>query len=171
MAEEVQEAPKKGSKMKLIVIVLLLLVIGAGGYIAYDKFLSGGEEETTEEPTSEGTEESGEAQVPSESRSPEGAMIVTLDTFTVNLADPLGRRYLKITVDVEVINEDVAATLEAEDPKVKDRIITLLTSMSFADISTPEGKLLLKNEIVDRLNQILGGPMVLNVYFTEFIVQ
>lgn len=164
MAEEGQEK-KKGSKLKLIIIVLLVLLLGAAGYFAYNKFM-GGADTPPEEAAQEQPADSGNGEA-----SPEGAVIVSLDTFTVNLADPLGRRYLKITMDVELTGEDAATQLESENPKVKDRIITLLTSMSYADISSPEGKLLLKNEIVDRLNQILGGSKVLNVYFTEFIVQ
>ena len=34
-----------------------------------------------------------------------------------------------------------------------------------------EGKVLLKAEVASRLNQILGGPYVVRVYFTEFVVQ
>ena len=36
---------------------------------------------------------------------------------------------------------------------------------------TWHSKLLLKNEVADRLNQILGAPRVTRVYFTEFVIQ
>ena len=31
--------------------------------------------------------------------------------------------------------------------------------------------MLLKNEVAARLNQILGTPRVIRIYFTEFVVQ
>ena len=47
----------------------------------------------------------------------------------------------------------------------------LLSSKSYADLSPAENKLMLKNEIVDRLNQILGGPKVTRAFFTDMVIQ
>lgn len=96
---------------------------------------------------------------------------MTLEPFVVNLADPMGRRYLKANMDVEVTDGDVAAELNAAMPKIKDALLLLLSSKSFADISSMDKKIELKNEIVDRLNLIIGKAKVRNVYFTEFVVQ
>jgi flagellar FliL protein len=40
-------------------------------------------------------------------------------------------------------------------------------------ISSPEGKFQLKDEILFRANQILGGEkdIIKNLYFTEFVMQ
>ena len=85
-----------------------------------------------------------------------GGQLVTLEPFVVNLADPMGRRYLKANMDVEVTDGDVAAELNAAMPKIKDALLLLLSSKSFADISSMDKKIELKNEIVDRLNLIIG---------------
>ena len=97
--------------------------------------------------------------------------LVSLPTFVVNLADPLGRRYLKLTVDVEMRDIDAAEKLSKNEPKVRDAIILLLSSKTFADLSSIENKMALKDDIVKRLNQIVGGSNVLRVYFTEMVVQ
>jgi flagellar FliL protein len=89
----------------------------------------------------------------------------------VNLADPLGRRYIKLTLDVEVVNPEIAKELEAAQAKVRDAVILLLSSKSYADLAPLENKILLKNELVTRLNQILGGSKVVRVYFTELVIQ
>jgi flagellar FliL protein len=76
-----------------------------------------------------------------------------------------------MTLDVEVINPKVAEELNKSTARVQDAMILLLSSKSYADLAPLENKLLLKNEIVDRLNQILGGSKVRQVYFTEMVIQ
>ena len=169
MADEAQqEAPKKG-KSKLLIMILLLLVIGAGGYIAYDKFFSGKSSGDDSNATEQAEEADPEAEA--EDMAPGDTQHVVLPTFLVNLADPLGRRYLKLTIDVEVRSLEAAEQLRANEPKVRDRIILLLSSKTYADLSTYESKIELKEEIVKRLNQILGGSKVNQVYFTEMVIQ
>ena len=79
--------------------------------------------------------------------------------------------YLKMTLDVEMLDEAASANLTTAMPKVKDSLLLLLSSKSFEDIGSMDRKLELKNEIVDRLNLVLGKGRVRNVYFTEFVVQ
>ena len=90
--------------------------------------------------------------------------------YTVNISDPSGRRYLKLGMEVEV-NADVSAALQANSPRIRDAIIMLLAGKTFNDISSPDGKVLLKAEVAARLNQILGAQRVIRVYFTDFVVE
>lgn len=171
MAEKKAAAPekaekKKGGKLKLIIIALVVLgVLGGGGFAAWKFYLQPkAAGETAENATVEGTD-GHKAEVEP------GGQLVTLDSFVVNLSDPMGRRYLKTTLDVEVANAAAAAELTAAMPRVKDTLLLLLSSKSFADISSMDKKIELKNDIVSRLNQIIGKNKVRNVYFTEFVVQ
>ena len=97
-------------------------------------------------------------------------MVLPLPSITVNLSDPTGRRYLKMGMEVEV-NADVSAALQANNARIRDAIIMLLAGKNYADISTPDGKVLLKAEVAARLNQILGAQRVIRVYFTDFVVE
>ena len=99
-----------------------------------------------------------------------GGMVLPLPPVTVNLADPSGRRYLKMGMEVEV-NADVSAALQANNARIRDAIIMLLAGKSYADIASPDGKVLLKAEVAARLNQILGAQRVIRVYFTDFVVE
>ncbi|WP_411330209.1 flagellar basal body-associated protein FliL [Desulfovibrio desulfuricans] len=99
-----------------------------------------------------------------------GGQVLPLPPITVNISDPTGRRYLKLGMEVEV-NADVAAALQANNPRIRDAIIMLLAGKTFNDISTPDGKVLLKAEVAARLNQILGAQRVIRVYFTDFVVE
>ncbi len=163
-----KEGKKKGGKLKLVIIaVVLLAVLGGGGFAAWKFFLQpkgdAAENATTEGAAEHKAEEPAAAEV--------GGQLVTLDAFVVNLSDPMGRRYLKTTLDVEVASAAAAAELTAAMPKVKDTLLLLLSSKSFEDISSMDKKIELKNDIVSRLNQIIGKNKVRNVYFTEFVVQ
>jgi flagellar FliL protein len=160
---------KKGGLIKkLLVLIILLGVLGGGGFAGWKFFWLPRQaaQESSNQTAETPAEEKQQLEVP-----PASGQMVTLDPLVVNLADPMGRRYLKITLDVEVINEAAVADLGTAMPKVKDTLLLLLSSKSYEDIGSMDRKLELKNEIVDRLNLILGKGRVLNIYFTEFVVQ
>jgi flagellar FliL protein len=166
---EAKKEKKKGGKLKWIIIAVVALgLLGGGGYFAYTKFFAGagdgaaGEDKATAD--AKGEDSPGEEKLGK-------TAIVSLPTFVVNLADPLGRRYLKLGVDVEVMDEAASQELTAATPKVRDTVILLLSSKTFADLTSMESKLLLKKEIVERLNQVMGGSKVLRVYITEMVIQ
>jgi len=47
----------------------------------------------------------------------------------------------------------------------------LLAGKSYGDVSSPDGKVMLKAEVAARLNQILGAQRVIRIYFTDFVVE
>ncbi|MCT4535836.1 flagellar basal body-associated protein FliL [Halodesulfovibrio sp.] len=159
MIEEGSESKKKNGKMKWIIMLLILLLLGGGGYYAYTTYFQDSAE----------TPEQQDVQL--EPADSSDSQIITLPTFLVNLSDPLGRRYIKLTLDVEVASPDAAQVLENAGAKVRDAVILLLSSKSYADLASLESKLLLKNELVTRLNQIIGSSKVVRVYFTELVIQ
>jgi flagellar protein FliL len=50
-------------------------------------------------------------------------------------------------------------------------LIFLLSSKTFADIDSTQGKYDLQAEITKTINETLDGPFIKKTYFTEFIVQ
>lgn len=176
MADEQLEAPKdekkKGGKLKWIIIaVVILALLGGGAFMFKDKIMGmlgmGGDKAAEQAQDGQPVD----PLAAGDQGDPKDTVLVSLPTFVVNLADPLGRRYLKLTLDVEMRNQDAADKLSQNEPKVRDAVILLLSSKTFADLSTMESKIGLKDEIVKRLNQIVGGSNVLRVYFTELVVQ
>lgn len=173
-APEEGDAPKKKGKLKWIIILLLLAVLGGGGYVAYTKFLAPPAEEAAE--AGEGEKKDEHAKKDDHGKkggepAPVGSATVTLPTFLVNLADPLGRRYLKMTIDVAVVDQASADEITKQMPRVRDSVIMLLSSKTYADLSTYEAKIVLKKEIVERLNLIIGGAKVKDVFFTDMVIQ
>lgn len=177
MAEEPLEAPKeekKSGKLKWIIIaVVVLALLGGAGFMFKDQIMGmmGMGPKSEEQAASDNGTEKQDATMEAEDGDPKETELVSLPTFVVNLADPLGRRYLKLTLDVELRSKDSAEKLQKNESKVRDAVILLLSSKTFADLSSIENKLALKDEIVKRLNQIVGGSMVYRVYFTEMVVQ
>jgi len=117
----------------------------------------------------------------------QGIMINT-GTKVINLSDPTGRKYLRTTVVLEFAPEDYEYYMLAEEeqvlyletfteelnarmPIINDCITTILSSKTFEDVYTMEGKDILRVEIVDALNERMPEHEVIYAYFTEFVVQ
>jgi flagellar FliL protein len=182
------EGKKKSGFLKYVILVLLLLVLGGGGYFAYLKFFTKPPAtEATAEPKAEEGSKAEEHPAPKEEKKAESghgeakgghgekgkdkapSNNVALPPFVVNLADPNARRYLKVVLDVEMTSNP--ELLEANMAKVRDSLLLLLSSKTSQDLATLEGKITLRKEIVDRLNQALGQAKVARVYFTDFVIQ
>ena len=100
--------------------------------------------------------------------------ILSLEAFIANLADPEGDRYVKCTMRLEMDKREIAERIKTDDlaiTKIRDRILTLLTSKTFTQIASAQGKDELRSEIQQNLSPLLLGGRVTGVYFTEFIVQ
>lgn len=111
-----------------------------------------------------------------------------LSPKVVNLAEPGGFRYLQVSMVLELWplidnyyqlqgeERDLAVDQFREkmntwQPVIDDILTTTLSSKTFAEISTVEGKQVLKEELMASINELLGYQGVINVYFTEFVVQ
>lgn len=95
--------------------------------------------------------------------------IVPLETFTVNLAGSKGRRLAKVNMELELEGEEVAEEIDKRKAQIRDIIIILLSSKSFEEISTAEGKNQLRDEVRDTVNAFLTKGRIKMVLFTEFI--
>ena len=97
-------------------------------------------------------------------------IVLPLPSITVNLFDDNGTRYLKLGMEVEA-NSDVSAAIKSQEARIRDAIIMLLAGKRLSDLAKPEGKVMLKAEVANRLNQILGEQRIVRVFFTDFVVQ
>ncbi len=122
-----------------------------------------------------------------EIRAGQGLMIDT-GAKIVNLAEASGRRYIRVNIILEFAPTDLEYyTMAAEEkaayvtaftedvnarlPAINDTIITLLSSKTFEDVYTAEGKENVRQEIMNQINSRLPEYRVIFVYFTEFVVQ
>lgn len=93
--------------------------------------------------------------------------------FTVNLLG--NKHYLRTTIQLQLENETVKETIEANDPAIRHALIVLLSNNKVEDISTLPGKEKLRKNAVTTLNETLktytNTQGVSDVFFTEFVSQ
>ena len=94
-----------------------------------------------------------------------------LDPLIVNLARSQGSRFLKIAISLEMSSPEVRDDLDKNIRKLTDSILLLLSTKSFEDVYSVQGKCTLKGEITTRVNQFLTVGQVKGTYFTEFLIQ
>jgi len=184
--EETSKAPKgKKSLVKILVVVgAALLLLGGGGFAAYTFLVKKPPPTVTEAgaETETGAEAAPATDVPAPSEEETASVDVKdldqligpmypLETFLVNIDDEGTTRFLKTTLTLELSQEAVQEEVEKRLPQVRDAVLLLLSSKSFAEIRSYDGKFLLREEILDLLNGMLVTGKVKNVYFTEFVVQ
>lgn len=159
--EEEQEPQPKKSFLKFIVLGVIVIAVGAGGYLGWDLLVKG-KKEAAVTPKSR-----------PQIRRQEVGIIYPLESFIVNLMDKagLGKRYLKVKIIIEIGGEEAKKVVDGQKPRLRDTILLLLSSQSFKEINTMEGKLELKQALLSRINQTLGEGIVQRIYFTEFVVQ
>lgn len=125
---------------------------------------------------------------PAHEYTPGEGIMVDMSTKIINLIDPGGHRYIRVTLVVEFAPEspDFASLPEEEKtayltefegmissrlPIMDDTVITLLSTKTYEDLYTAEGKEILRMEIMQLLSQRLPDLHILAIYFTEFVVQ
>ncbi|MFN8531955.1 MAG: flagellar basal body-associated FliL family protein [Dehalococcoidia bacterium] len=161
----------------IIAIPLLLLAVGGGAFIAM-QFLA------------PKTADAGETK-PSDAKKNDQHKLgptLILAERVLNLADTGTSRYLKIAAAIEFkpekddwysANDEERKKKEDEFRKVmaskaaiiQDVFIMHISSKRSTDLMTLEGKEKLKSELRERLKAVVKEPEVVNIYFTEFVMQ
>jgi flagellar FliL protein len=119
--------------------------------------------------------------------SPGQGIMVDTSTKIVNLAEPGGKKFIRVTATLEFAPPEGYKTLPEEEktaelatfmteinsriPVLDDTIVTLLSSKDFQSVYTTEGKDTLRTEIMDAVNTRLPEYKVIYVYFKEFVMQ
>ncbi len=151
-----KDSKKSFSFLKWVVIAFAIVALGAaafGGWWYYTTHFS--------------TPPKEEAKQPVKAKE----LFWPINSIIVNLMDDNGGRYLKITIQLELSNKDCISELDSLKPEIMDSLLGLLSSKTYKDIATFEGKQRLKDEIALRLNNYLSKGQITKVYFTEFIIQ
>lgn len=153
------------NKLPVILLgALLLLMLGMGGglFMIWSKVSA---------ISALAARDGGAAPEAGKSKPEEIRPVVSLETFIVNLADPGGSRYLRVTMDLETEGKPAADEIGKREPQLRDTVLMILPTKRFADINTLEGKTALREEIIGAINGMLGTPAVSRIFFKEFVIQ
>lgn len=97
--------------------------------------------------------------------------IFLMDDLVVTLVTEDGTRFLKISPGLECDSPKVKAELESRMPEIRDMLINTLSGMSLAEAVASEGREAIKVRILSDLNGTLSKGKLLNIYFSDFMVQ
>lgn len=151
------EAPKKGKKKLIIIIAAVLLVVIIGVVVM---LMGGGKDK--------------EEAVEDEHKTEEVAKPVyyELPEFLVNLSSNSGRvSFLKMSVTLELKNQESVATVEANKPRILDTFNTYLRELRPQDVQGSAGIYRLKDELISRVNGTVEEGLVKDILFSEIIIQ
>jgi len=148
-------AAKKGSGRKLMIIAGaaggLLLALGAAGYFLF----------FSAPPASDGHLEDVRE-----------TFIFNLPAMTVNLnTDGQGEQFMKLTVALEVANEEMMVEIQPRMAKVIDAFQVYLRELRKSDLEGSAGIYRLKEELRRRINVAIFPAQVENILFREILVQ
>ena len=175
MAKDIEEEEvvekKSGGNMVLILIVVLLVVLLVGGGLAAF-FLLGSDDESA------AMQQQGTQAAPTKRKSAGRSTqyltigpMYPMSQFVVNLLSEGGSKYLKVVLDIELDAAELSAELDQKKSLIRDIIIRSLSSKTFEEVSTMKGKDRLKDEVVNKINDVLADGQVKNIFFTDFVVQ
>lgn len=166
-APEGEQAPKKKGKLIIIIAAAVLLLGALGGGALY--FLMPSEHEDEEEMAADAPKKKGDKEVP--------PVYVALEAFTVNLVPDPAEQYLQVAISLELADAAEGEKIKLHMPKLRNKVMLLLSSKKGPELVSKEGKEGLAQELKQHMNEVLGpaakgksGP-IKEVLFTSFIIQ
>lgn len=164
-AESSSSSGSKPTLFILLAVINMAVVMGVGAMLYL------GQKKKASEPGIDDVIKGEHEKLEEEHKSTEFiGKLVPLETFLVNISGSRGRKLVKINMELEVSNAEVQEEVEKIKPKIRDYIIIIVSSKTFAEISTKEGKDALRDEIKNQINLFLTKGQIAKVYFTEFIL-
>ncbi len=152
----------KSNILIILVIVNMVVVLGVG----YLLWKNSHKPTTTIEQVIEGVPKDNKVD---QEKLEDVGRVIPLETFIVNLAGSKGRKVLKVNMELEVKGTEIVQEIDNRKAQIRDFIIIILSSKTYDEVSTKEGKDALRNEIKDQVNSFLSKGKIINVYFTELI--
>lgn len=154
--------PASGNKKKIIIIVLVGLLLVAASVGGTLMLLGGGEDE------GDAAQEDAAVLVPK-------AHYLGLENMVVNFAQKGPVKHLQVEMQLMSHDPEVLKAVEEHMPVVRNDILVLLSSQNHEQLSSREGKELLRGELLAAVQKIvkenagLDGPQA--IYFTNFVMQ
>ena len=153
------EAP--GRKSLLVPLLVFSLVAAGAGYAVAAFVLKPmlGPPTAAHAPVAESAAEEGQGQ------------IIRFENIVVNPSGTMGSRYLSTTVGLEVRNEETEKIILQSEPRIKDALITHLSSRTIDELTDAQTREEIRKAILALVNQSIAPQKVAAVYFLDFVLQ
>ena len=98
---------------------------------------------------------------------------VTLDfgKTMVSLAGSGGNRYLRTNIVLGSNDPELPNLVAKNDVALRDAVITVMSALTLNDVEGGDGREVVRRALMSRINGILGGDIISQIYFTEFVIQ
>lgn len=152
----------------LLVVVLAAVSSAGGGMISFMLIKRTLNQEAKPAEKSEAEEKEKIAELLQKSA------VLALEPFVVNLADAETPRYLRIKISLMVDDKTKSKEVEENQAlqlKVRDVILQSLTAKTSRDLINEDGKNKLRHEIQEKIAVYFREPKLVDVMFTEFVIQ
>ncbi|RKY63776.1 MAG: hypothetical protein DRP99_03405 [Candidatus Latescibacterota bacterium] len=163
--QEPQEEQPKGRKKLLPLLLPPLIIIEAlVSHYIITNFL-------VPPPQAEVVKEESEEEPPEEERPSDVGMYVIKDLI-VNPAGTRGTRFFLVSLGLEYSPPGAEDKLKEQEPRIRDRLITILAEKTLAQLSDITYREKLREEINQAVQEVLADDAeVLHVYFVKYVLQ
>lgn len=149
-------APKKKSKLPLIIGLVLFLVLGGGGFYAVYSglILAPGHEAKPKEAEGGDTAE---------------IAFVPVEPVTISLGKAAENHHLRFTAQLEVAKEK---QIEVEElaPRILDVLNGYLRAVAVSELEDPDALVRLRSQMLRRIQIVTGEGRVRDLLITEFVL-
>ena len=156
-----EEAPKKRSKLPLLIGLLLMLALGGGGFYAvYSGLLFGSSPAGS--PAAAGTDGAAAGPLPD-------IAFVPVDAIVVSLGTAARSTHLRFKSQLEVAKAHEAEVVDLM-PRILDVINGYLRAVEVSEIEDPTALIRLRAQMLRRIQIVTGEGRVRDLLVTEFVM-
>lgn len=174
---EAKEKPKKkpgggGLNLMVIVAIVAILVAVVAAFLLVKALTP--KPEVVDEKTAEMIEELEKVEPEKEkvsSAKEVGELYEFENAVVVNIAETNAERYLKVNIVLELDSAKLKDEIEKRKPQIMDLFINIFASKTLDMISTVSGRNLVRQELIDKVNARIKTGRIVNIFFTEFVIQ
>jgi flagellar basal body-associated protein FliL len=171
MAEEMEKSRFKITRKLIIIAGGVFLLLVAVLFAVFILFFTGNEE--NEQKNENGPEASGSTVVYTPGPEDFYSGLLKFGEITVKLKPEFEEelpRNLRVTVYAEVINDSDKFLLLEKKNLIENYLISYFREKKPSDIDEITEKIIIKQEIFRRINEVSGREIMKNIYFTEFLI-
>ena len=151
-------AEKKGSKVaslgKYFLIVVIIIGQGIGAYFLIDRFYPKVYAQMNDEPPVE-----------------QVFGMYELGSIIVNPANTNGKRILMVEISLELNKEGLYPIIEGLEPKIKQQINDYLSAMNTQQLINVYDRDVIRANLKDLVNSVVGENSVRDLYFVRYVMQ
>jgi flagellar FliL protein len=76
-----------------------------------------------------------------------------------------------MSIELELSEEALRHEIMTRLPQIRNALLMIIPNKKFEDIVDSEGKEALREEMLTAMNEYLTKGEVMNIYYTEFVIQ